>query len=501
MTDRAERVWRWLVPLACLLPFLGFWTYGLFDLDEGFYAAVVVDMLRRGDWVTPTLNGVPWFEKPILAYWLAMPSVLAFGEWVGPRLPSVLCTLGTAAVLARFVRERFGLLAARLTALVFCGSLLVVGVGRLMMTDAPLVLCLTLALLGAYRLMERPEPDWPLAAGVGACLGLGVLAKGPVAGVLFIGSVVVFALVGRSRSAADRPRPQRFGEWGFGLVVCLAVLSVWYVPCYLANGQAFVQGFLIEQNVGRFAGGDRAHAVPWWLHPVFFPAVLALAVLPWLPWVARPVVGAVGALRGDPEGAWALRFLWAWGLVPLAFFTLSGSKLVHYVLPCMPALAALAGVALARRWSDGRALGWACAWCLLVAGLANAVFQLDWQNRMADVQRKAIWVRDRPEPLVVFRIGRGDEPMEIGTRLQDTSHPSVLFYVRRPAVQTETVAGALAAGDRFWMLKRAGRLAPDDIDALARAGYSDQTPAEAPRSARYELILWAKGPPPGNVRG
>jgi len=77
---------------------VGWWTYGLFDLDEGFYASVTGSMIRHHEWITPLYNGKPWFEKPILMYWLAKPSVMLFGTEVGPRLPSVLCTIALYAI-------------------------------------------------------------------------------------------------------------------------------------------------------------------------------------------------------------------------------------------------------------------------------------------------------------------------------------------------------------------------------------------------------------------
>ena len=262
------RLPAWALVAACVLPFLGFWVYGLFDLDEGYYGAVVVDMIRRGDWITPTLNGVPWFEKPILAYWLSIPALKVFGEDVGPRLPSVLCTLATAFVLFKFARRHLGECESRTTTLVYCTNLLVVAIGRMMMTDAPLVLCLTLAFTnwfeGAYPLdgqQRRSGAVW-----CAFYLGLAVLAKGPVAVVLFVGVVLAYG-------AWTRIWPRIGWAWLFGTAVFLAVVACWYVPCYLQNGQAFVDEFLIKQNVGRFAGGDKAHAVPAWSHPVYLSLI------------------------------------------------------------------------------------------------------------------------------------------------------------------------------------------------------------------------------------
>ena len=124
----------WFMAWAiAVLPLLGWWLYGLFDLDEGFYGSVVSEMNRRGEWITPYYNGHPWFEKPILLYWVAKPFMMAFGDVVGPRLPSVLATIGTYGLVAWFVRRRWNDETAR-----WCLRcrllLLIVGLGRMMMT-------------------------------------------------------------------------------------------------------------------------------------------------------------------------------------------------------------------------------------------------------------------------------------------------------------------------------------------------------------------------------
>lgn len=474
---RLDRLW----PLACVLPFLGFWAYGLFDLDEGFYAAVVADMMRRGDWITPTLNGEPWFEKPILAYWLAMPSVWAFGDAVGPRLPSVICTLATAWSLHGFLAPRAGAVAARLATLAYCGSLLVVGIGRMMMTDAPLVLCLTLALVWFWRSVEG---ELRCRTWAGVAVGFGVLAKGPVAGLL------VLATVGVAYWLLRDHRPKFRGGWWLGIVLMLAVLATWYVPCYIANGEVFVQKFLIEQNVGRFLGGDKAHAVPLWAHPIYYPAVLFLATLPWL----CPAWRGLWTRGVEPWQVW-LRVA---ALVPLVFFTVSGSKLPHYVLPTMPALAALIGVAMARR-ADGRPERWTAAmaaWCVAVLAIAQTAFTWDWNARMREVQELAAWARTRPEGLAIYRIGRDSGPAAVSLDLQDTSHPSVLFYYhRRALVEDDPLVVADAAP--VIVLTREGRIREDSIEVWRSRGLSATRLSDTPPQDRYEVWLLSATPTTG----
>ncbi|MCW5937744.1 MAG: glycosyltransferase family 39 protein [Fimbriimonadaceae bacterium] len=470
------KVRGWLVAIACVLPFLATWTYGLFDLDEGFYAAVVADMIRRGDWITPTLNGSPWFEKPILAYWLAIPSIQVFGEWVGPRLPSALCTLATALVLSRFVRRHGGAdgpFLSLFVPLVYCGSLLVVAIGRLMMTDAPLVLCLTLA---GTTFFDSLHGDRRLRLASAVFVGLGVLAKGPVAAVLFLG------LVAMLYARLPERRPEFRGYWALGVGLCLGVLATWYVPCYMANGQTFVQKFLIEQNVGRFTGGDKAHAVPWWSHPVYYPLIVVLAALPYWPRVA-------GQLFRRGERAHSGLWEWALGtvLVPLVFFTLSGTKLPHYILPAMPGVAVLVGLAFAQ-FEPRRQEAWlrfGLGWCAFVSVMAWGVFTWDWTNRMADVQRLAIRARREPGPLVVYRIGR-EGPMGTGSlELQDTSHPSINFYYRRPVVEAETPEALPYEKGGFLVLTRDGRWERDA--ANLPAGWTSELVREEGGRGGYRL--------------
>lgn len=437
----------YVIVLACIVPFLGWWAYGLFDLDEGFYAAVVSDMLRRGDWITPTYNGQPWFEKPILAYWLAMPTVVVFGPDFGPRLPSVLASLATAWMLGRFAAREYGPTAGLAAPVVYCSSLLPLGLGRMMMTDAPLVAALTAGMFATWSSMRAEGGQRALLrAGAGGLIGVAVLAKGPVGLILYVGVIVLLAI-----AAADA-RPKLRGGWfGFALAF-LAVVAVWYVPCYLANGQSFVQQFLIEQNVGRFGGGDRAHSVPGWAHPVYYPVILVVGLLPFWPFVAR---------RLFVRDTLADSFLLAWAVTVVAFFTVSGTKLPHYVLPAAPPLVLVTARALAPRLDSARRRWtWALAWPVFACAQANAVFRWDWDTRMREVQTLARHAAGKDAGLVVYKIGREGGPGTGTLALQDTSHPSVLFYYGGTATLSDDPGALESQPVPFYVLTREGRWFP-----------------------------------------
>jgi len=470
----------WFVILACLLPFFGFWAYGLTDLDEGFYGAVVVDMLRRGDWITPTYNGVPWFEKPILAYWLAMPTVAVFGNEFGARLPSVLCSFGTIWVLFSFVRRHADLDLARVVAVAYAGCLLPAGLGRMMMTDAPLALCLAIAVTQFFESLDgRLGKRWIAAAAV----GFGILAKGPVAAILF------FGVIGTLFTIAPGLRPKFRGGWLIGLVICLAVVSTWYVPCYLANGQSFIDRFLIEQNVGRFAGGDKAHGVPFYLHPIYFPVIVFLGALPWTGWSLRTGLWKRG---GESENPDFTRLLWAWFWFPLVFFSISGTKLPHYILPSIAPLVILTVRAVVRshpsRLTADRWLAAAGAWAVVIFALSMPILHKVWDSQTKEVQSMAKFAWQQDKPLVIYEIGREGTDVSLSLDLQQTSHPSILFYYRRPVLMTDKIAEVIAGGETRWMITRAGRLGDEDLANLVLAGWEIRPVVTPFEQQNYRLI-------------
>lgn len=473
---QARRDWRkWALVLACVLPFVGFWATGLTDLDEGFYSAVVNDMMRRGDWITPTINGEPWFEKPILLYWLTIPSVAVFGDAVGPRLPSVLCTIATAFVLFRFVRRHFSVDLARLAAAAYCGSLIVTGLGRLLMTDAPFVLALTVAFTTFWDSINGSPKmrTWTAVA-----LGFAVLAKGPVAGLLFL------FVAGFTYWRIKELRPNFKGHWLAGVALFVVVVGAWYVPCYLVNGDVFVQKFLIEQNIGRFQGGDKPHAVPWWSHPIFFPVILFLGLMPWSWW----------ALRAKwfkwPEEP-LRRYLWIWGLVPLVFFTVSLTKLPHYILPAVAPLLVVTLLAVVeRREEKGQHDFWlkcAAFWSVLVGVLATIVLQIDYQNRFEEVHNIAKYVREQEGSVAIFRTGRTNSDVKISTELNESPPYSVYHYLKREAVMTDDVLEVAQLEGDVWLITRAGRVDMDTQDEFMLGGYASSKVELPFETKKFEL--------------
>jgi 4-amino-4-deoxy-L-arabinose transferase-like glycosyltransferase len=305
-------------------------------------------MAASGDLVTPRLHGVPWFEKPILYYWMAAAAFKAMGISELPaRLPSAVAgLLGVFAVFLigrHWVSTRCGLAAG----LILATSPMYFVLARAASTDMVMTSALTMSLACTYFAWFSQSPDTAVkevqgnrssawAYGIYAFLALGVLAKGPVGAVLAGASICLFVLATKRWDLLRmllRPGPVLLG---------LAAVLPWYWLCYRANGWPFIQEFLINHNLARFATDRYQHAQPFWFYiPVVFAG--------FLPWVFQILPPAWHWLRhrrrlalGEPESALFL----AWASFPLLFFSFSRSKLPGYVLPMFPALALLA----AKQW-------------------------------------------------------------------------------------------------------------------------------------------------------
>ncbi len=431
--------------ILATLPLLGWWATGLFDLDEGFYAAVVAEMNRRGEWITPYYNGHPWFEKPILLYWLAKPVVAAFGLWIGPRLISVLAMLGLYALVDRFLRNRGEAQAGQWSVVVLSTSLLCIALGRLMMTDAVLGLALSLAFLSFFDSLDNPRRRWLTGLG----LGLAVLAKGPF-------GLIVFAIV--AGIAYWKMPDQRGGYRGGWLTaggVFFVTIASWYLPCYLANRSLFVDEFIIHQNIQRFLGGDAAHAVPFPLGLIYYPVVVGVLAAPWS-WRLPKL------WRSRNQDALD-RYAWIWFGTLLVLFTLSGAKLPHYILPAMTPLAILVARGASRtqtdpvRWHVPLAVGS----CVLVNGLLFWWYGSPQGGAHAELHRLALPLRSAQASVVTYQITRQDADLGTGKlKIQETSHPSLAFYLDRPVPDLSRPEELLKLPPGSWIITRSDRIIP-----------------------------------------
>ena len=318
-----------LIAFCGFLFFAGLQVIGLVGADEPRYAQIAREMLQRSDWVTPVLYGQPWLEKPPLYYWGAMLAYKATGgvsDWAA-RLPSaILCSLMIffVYVWARHFRRGMQLDAALITA----SSAILIGFGRSASTDMPLTAVFTAAMLCWYGWYSNQNRGWLL--GFYLFAGLGTLAKGPVAVVLAGLIIVIFAAMQHDGRLLLRTL------WPAGILLYLAVTLPWFIAVQRANPE-FLRTFFLQHNLARYTTDLYRHHQPFW----YYLPVALLALVPWTVFVVAALVDAIRDWRfsvQQPPGVEYLRtYLAIWLLVPIAFFSLSQSKLPGYILPAIPA--------------------------------------------------------------------------------------------------------------------------------------------------------------------
>jgi 4-amino-4-deoxy-L-arabinose transferase-like glycosyltransferase len=327
------------VLLALVLALLAFrlGAVPLLGPDEPRYARVAVEMQRSGEWVRPTLQGEPWLEKPPLYYWLAGAAFARLGEReAAARLPSVLAALLLVGTTALAGARLFGPAAGLHAGFVAGTSLLVFAYGRAASMDMLLAATVTLAVgLGGLRVLGVAGRLAMVAAAAAA--GLATLAKGP------LGLLLPLLVLGGYVLATRQWRWLREAASPAALLAFAVVAAPWYVAILLDQGRRFVEVFLLNHNVQRFTSTVHNHpGPPWYYLPVLLGGLF--------PWSGLAVPALV---RASPRLERRDLFVLLWFLLPLAFFSLAGSKLPGYILPCVPPLAILMGRAADRLVTEG----------------------------------------------------------------------------------------------------------------------------------------------------
>jgi len=318
----------------------------MISTDEPRYAAVGQAMAQSGDWITPRLWGLPWFEKPPLLYWMS-GALFAMGEpaEIAARLPVVLLSLAFLAVAAWLVAREFGAEAATvsITLLATCAGW--VAYSNFCLTDLPMSVFFALAVLLALPLLRAEVAGRGIRRrflGIGACLGMAALAKGLVP--LALALPLAWFLRGWWR------------VWWCALVACLGVAGPWYGAVYWRNGLPFIEEFFVKHHFARMYSDALQHVQPWY----YYLPVLLAALFPWTPLLA------LFARRSAP---WDRRrnFLLASIVFGLLFFSVFVNKLPGYLLPLLPLLFVLLGAEFEKQPFAERSRNWLIPCALLIA--------------------------------------------------------------------------------------------------------------------------------------
>ncbi|MBU0753194.1 MAG: phospholipid carrier-dependent glycosyltransferase [Gammaproteobacteria bacterium] len=437
MTDLNPNRSRALWLLAVLFAVLWFGTLEYRKLvkpDEGRYGEIPREMVASGDWLTPRLNGIKYFEKPPLQYWATAAGYTVFGEhhWTVRLWPALTGFFGI--LFTGFVTMRlFGAAAGWVAAGVLGGSLLYAMLGHVAVLDMSLSVFLASAIFAfvmAQRDAASPREtrNWMWAAY--ALLALAVLTKGLVGLVLPAATLVAYTLWQR--------------DWGLwkklhlvsGLAIFFAIAAPWFVAVSLANPE-FFNFFFIHEHFQRFLTKVHRRYAPMW----YFVPILLVGLMPW---TLAMFGGLWRAVKADPTSRFQpARFLLAWCVVVFGFFSVSSSKLVPYILPIFPALAALIGIWWMRaspavlKW---QALFWAPVGLLIVT---MAPFMVVFGDEQMPVAMFNAWV-----------------PWMIAAGVALAAGAVIAFWLARTS---RPLAAALALGLGGHVALQAGFLGMDSI--------------------------------------
>ena len=305
---------------------------GFLGPDEPRYASIGREMAHSGDWITPRLDGQPWFEKPPLTYWLTAAGHLARlpDEWAA-RLPEALISVAFLAFFYITLAREFSPRLAMSATSILATSAGWVAYSFAALTDLPMA-----AALGSAMLIVLFDRQRAVIAGV--LLGLSVLGKGFVPVVLF----APVLLIARGKRITT-------------LMTAAIIAAPWFILCWMRNGGAFWNDFFWKQHVARFLTPSLEHVQPVW----FYVPVLLAGLFPWTPLAALLV-------RRRTYADVRMRTLAYWVLYGLVFFSVARNKLPGYLLPLFPAVAILLASALE---SVRAKATWLAACALLLVGL------------------------------------------------------------------------------------------------------------------------------------
>ncbi len=386
----------WLLP-AFLIVFVYFFglTIPLLGPDEPRYAQVAREMFERGDWITPTLGGALWFEKPALLYWLQIAAYKTFGvSEFAARFGSAVFGLGTIFslwILGRSLATEntekhreigteneigketeietdkeiekkteknlspFSVNSVAKTdfadwlALIAASSIGLIAFARGASFDIILTFPITAALVSFY-IFDQSKTKSLVTRHLSLIIfylfiGLAMLAKGLI-GIVFPFAIVAFYFL------LSRRLPSKTFVFSlfWGTITSLLIAATWYFPMYQTHGWKFIDEFFVQHHLARYTSNKYQHPQPF----IFFFWVLPLMTLPWLPFFAASIwdfvkiQGSRFKVQGSKfkvQGSQAFTihhspftiFAFSWLLVPLVFFSFSGSKLPGYILPALPA--------------------------------------------------------------------------------------------------------------------------------------------------------------------
>ena len=357
-----------LLLLFVLVWFAGLEQRSLTRPDEGRYSEIPREMATSGDWVTPRLNGLKYFEKPPLQYWATAFAYNAFGQhnWTARAWPALTGLIGLL-LLFLIARRLYDLQTAIAATAILASSLWYFAIAHINTLDMGLTCWMTLTLAG-FLYAERSDAT-PRERSIGmhaawVGMALAMLSKGLIGIVLPGGVLLFYSLWQRDVRMWDRL------HIGTGLLLFFAIVTPWFAWVQARNPE-FSAFFFFHEHLSRFASTTHRREGPLW----YFVPILLSGLAPWtLLFIAR--LRHIWELAAQPKPFHPERLLIVWCVVIFVFFSVSGSKLPSYIIPIFPALALLMAPSIVQ--TSARAYAWnLAAACGFVLISATAMVMID----------------------------------------------------------------------------------------------------------------------------
>ncbi|NWF84911.1 MAG: glycosyltransferase family 39 protein [Bryobacteraceae bacterium] len=403
---------RHLAPVLCLVFLLSLLAFvlfhqigssGLLGPDEPRYASIGRAMSESGDWVTPQLNGKPWYEKPPLLYWLiALGFAAGLDNDAAPRVPIGLLSIIALILWTRAIAQIENLRVAAISAAILASTAGWSALSMIGVTDLPMAACFSAALAFGAAAAELDNRTALVLSGI--WLGLAILAKGLVPLVLLLPFVF-------------------WARRHWRMLLCLlgiavAVAAPWYLLMTARHGWAFIDVFFLQHHFGRFSSEALQHVRPFW----FYIPVLLAGFFPWTPLLLLLERGPLLEPRNR---------VWVWtALFGLVFFSASTNKLPAYLLPLFPAICLI----LARALDQARAMGRTLAVCLFLLSLVPAIASLLPDALLHGLSRTRLsevhweyFVAAAPAAVVVYLLDRFNLRLAAVTMLSACSIAALLY--------------------------------------------------------------------------
>lgn len=376
-TGEVRRKWL-LSGFVLLVVFMSFFKSGsfmLFDVDEAVFSEASREMVETGDYITPTYNYEPRYDKPILFYWFMSAAFKLFGvsEF------SARFTSGGFGVLLvfmtfLFIKRARGELPAYLCSLALLLNIEFFVYSHSAVTDMTLAFFLTASFFAFYLAVSEEDDRWFTA--FWAASALATLTKGAI-GLIFPVMVALLFLAATGRLAVAKKSLFR----PLNLLVFFLITAPWFAVETYINGWDFFNAFIIKHHIKRYSDVISSHSGP----PYYYVGILLLGFFPWAALLPGALYRGYRELREKEAGLYLYASIWF--AFVFIFFSISRTKLPNYIFPLFPAASILAGLAFSDFFEKRERAGWRGFYVLagVAAILSAALFALPSMDVRMDV--------------------------------------------------------------------------------------------------------------------